>query len=71
MDHITGPTIVKLMRRHGKTIRGIATAMNITQKRVREVRAAGVNGVPYVQDWMQAITGDPQAGWSEVASAYV
>lgn len=70
MDHLTGPTVVRLMRGHGKTIRGLAAAMNITQQRVRAVRADGVTGVAYVQDWMQAITGDTLAGWSEVARVY-
>jgi hypothetical protein len=70
MDHITGPSIVKLMRKHGKTIRGLAVAMNITQKRVRQVRESGVAGVAYAQDWMQAITGDCTAGWAAVAAAY-
>lgn len=70
MDHITGPSIVKLMRKHGKTIRGLAAAMSITQKRVRQVRGCGVAGVAYVQDWMQPITGDHKASWEAVARAY-
>jgi hypothetical protein len=56
-DRITGPSIVKLMRSHGKTIRGLAMSMGITQRRVRHVRARGVAGVAYTRDWMQAITG--------------
>ena len=63
MDHLTATTIVKLMRQHGKTIRGLAAAMKITMTRVRHVRARGVTGEAFVQDWMQAITGDHKAGW--------
>ena len=40
---LSGATIVRLMRQNGKTIRGLAASMGITQVRVREVRAAGVN----------------------------
>lgn len=71
MDHITGTTIVRLMRLHAKTIRGLAIALGVTQKRVRQVRAQGVQGVAYAQDWMQAITGDHKAGWAAVARAYI
>lgn len=56
-DRITGPSIVKLMRSYGKTIRGLSMSMGITQRRVRHVRACGVAGVAYTRDWMQAITG--------------
>lgn len=71
MDHITGTSIIKLMRLHRKTIRGLAEAMGVTLTRVREVRANGVRGVAFVQDWMQAITGNHKAGWEEVARSYV
>jgi hypothetical protein len=70
MDHITGPSIVKLMRKHGKTIRGVAASMRITQKRVRHVRQHGVEGVGFVQDWMEALTGDHTAGWAAIARCY-
>lgn len=71
MDHITGPNIVKLMRKHGKTISGVAVSMGITQKRVRHVRERGVKGEAFVHDWMEAITGDFKAGWAAVARAYI
>jgi len=71
MDHITGTSIVKLMSSYGQTIRGLAISMGITQKRVRDVRERGVEGVGFVQDWMEAITGDFKAGWAVVARAYV
>lgn len=71
MDHITGVSIVKLMRKHGKTIRGLAASMGISQKRVRHVREHGVDGVGFVQDWMESMTGDFKAGWAVVARAYI
>jgi hypothetical protein len=71
MDHLTAPTIVKLMRQHGKTIRGLAGSMHITQARVRHVRQHGVAGLAFVQDWMQAITGSDRADWAAVAKVYV
>lgn len=71
MDHLTAPTVIKLMRKHGKTIRGLAGAMNVTQVRVRHVRQNGVAGTRIVEDWMEAITGDHQAGWTMVAKAYL
>ncbi len=57
MHRLTGSTITRLMRQHGKTIRGLAAEMNVTQARVRHVRSRGVDGFAYVQDWTQAITG--------------
>lgn len=71
MDHLTAATVSLLMRKHGKTIRGLAKAMGITQTRVRHVRAKGIHGVAFVQDWMQAITGDHQANWGVIARAYI
>lgn len=70
MNHLTAVTIDKLMRKHGKTIRGLAEIMGVTQARVRQVRARGVEGEAFVQDWMQAIVGDHSAGWAAVARVY-
>lgn len=56
--HLTAAEVKRLMRAHGKTIAGLAASMNITQKRVREVRANGVTGYAYVLDWREAITKD-------------
>jgi L-ascorbate metabolism protein UlaG (beta-lactamase superfamily) len=70
MDHLTAASIRQLMRRHRKTIRGVARTWGLTQKRVREVRAHGVRGTDYVMDWMQILTGDPHAGWEAIAAAY-
>lgn len=69
--HLTGETVVRLMRRHRKTIRGLAASMAITQTRVRHVRVTGVHGAAYVLDWLEAITGDSHAGWCAVARAYL
>jgi hypothetical protein len=70
MDHITAASIRRLMRRHQKTIRGIAQTWGLTQKRVREVREHGVRGHGFVMDWMQILTGDPHAGWEAIAAVY-
>ncbi len=70
MDHLTGTTVTKLMKANRKTISGLAASMNITQTRVRQVRAQGVRGDVFVADWMEAITGDPAASWDVVAEVY-
>jgi len=45
------------MRKHKVTIRALAKKMQITIKRVREVREKGLRG-PSVRDWMEHITGN-------------
>lgn len=70
MNHLTATTVVRLMRANGKTIKGLAESMGITQKRVRQVRAEGVRGEAFVMDWMEALTGNPHAGWAAVAAVY-
>ena len=60
MTNLTASTIRRLMQANHKTIRGLAASMNITQLRVRQVRAYGVKGAVFVQDWMEAITGNHQ-----------
>jgi hypothetical protein len=57
MNHLPATTIRSLMSSHRKTIAGLAHSMNITQKRVRQVRTIGVRGEAFVMDWMEAITG--------------
>ena len=71
VDHLTGATVVRLMRAQRKTIAGLAAAMGITQRRVRQVRAQGVRGCHFVADWMEAIVGNPHAGWDVVARVYL
>ena len=69
VDHLTGPTVARLMRANGRTIESVASAMGITPSRVREVRAKGVQGAPFVWDWSEAITGDPRLAWADIARA--
>lgn len=71
VDYLTAETVVRLMRAQRKTIAGLAAAMGITQRRVRQVRAQGVRGRHFVADWMEAIVGNPNAGWDVVARAYL
>jgi len=53
---LPGRYIVKLMRKHKVTIKVLAQRMNITQKRVRQVRGQGVSGNCMCLDWFEAIT---------------
>ena len=59
MQTLSAQTIQHLMRKHHKTIRGIAQEWNLTLKRVRYVREHGVEGEVFVMDWLEALTGDP------------
>lgn len=54
---LPGRYIMKLMRRHRITIKSLAKRMNITQKRVRQVRKEGVCGSCMCLDWFEGITG--------------
>ena len=57
---LPGPEIVKLMNRHHVTIRELSGRMQITMKRIREVRRDGLHDRHAIRDWIQAITGqDP------------
>lgn len=56
MNQISGWGIRRLMRIHKMTIRQVANRMNITMKRVREVRTDGVSGKCMCLDWYEAIT---------------
>ena len=53
---LSGNMVVRLMRKHKKTIRGIAQENSITMKRVREVREKGVEGF-MAENWIFLITG--------------
>ena len=56
---LSSAEVKRLMRKHKVTIRALASEMQITQKRIREVRDKGVTG-PAVRDWVEHITGhDP------------
>lgn len=53
---LTGKQVRNLMTKAKVTIRGLSGAMQVTQKRVRQVRERGViEGVGYVYDWIQGI----------------
>ncbi|WP_293000009.1 hypothetical protein [Nevskia sp.] len=54
---ITGRTVRSLMRKHRKTIRGIATEFGLTMKRVREVRTRGVAAGLIAGEWTFILTG--------------
>jgi hypothetical protein len=57
---LSGKEICTLMRKHQKTIGGLAYLMGITQTRVRQVRAKGLDDKNSVRDWVEFITGkDP------------
>ena len=57
MSFVTGNSITQLMQSNKITISALAARMGVTQKRVREVRAFGVNSYLIYCDWHQAITG--------------
>ena len=46
------------MRRNKKTIGGLAFAMGITQKRVREVREKGIEERKGVRNWLEFLSGE-------------
>lgn len=53
---ISGEDLAELMRRHGRTIRDVATKNGITLKRVRQWRQHGLSGFSAV-DAVHAIAG--------------
>ena len=53
---LEGTTVRRLMRKHRRTIRGIATQYGITMRRVRQVRMHGVDGF-LGDEWHFLITG--------------
>ena len=55
---LTGPDVVRLMRKHRMTIAGLALRLGFTQKRVRLIRSAGIQDPHVIRDWMEAITGE-------------
>jgi hypothetical protein len=50
-----GKEVQSLMRRHHKTIAGLARQMQVTQKRVRYVREHGILNALFLRDWLEAI----------------
>ena len=53
---LSGSMVCRLMRKHRVTISDLASKHQITQKRVREVRAKGVSGF-LACEWVFLITG--------------
>ena len=61
-----GKELVRLMWRERVTIRELARRMQITQKRIREVRGTGLVGRELIRDWIQGIIcRDPLEGYQE------
>ena len=59
---MNGADIRWLMRSHKVTIRVLAARMDITIKRVRQVRKHGITEPHVIRDWFEGITGrDPGA----------
>ena len=57
---LPGCDIVKRMNRHHVTIRELPTGMDITIKRIRQVRRDGLRDPGFIRDWAQGSTGqDP------------
>jgi hypothetical protein len=52
---LTGKQVRAMMRANHKTIAGIARQYNLTQTRVRTVRANGVQGDAFVRDWLEIL----------------
>lgn len=69
---ITGRELTSLMRSNRITIRELSGRMQITQKRIREVREGGLTDLYAIRDWVEAITGsDPgrlDCRWDVVAA---
>lgn len=55
---LSGRDVVSLMRKHKRTIKGLAFQLGTTQKRVRQIRERGLESALAVRDWLQAITGN-------------
>lgn len=55
---ITGKEIVSLMRKHRVTIRELSRRMQITQKRIRQVRETGLDHPGFARDWFEHIKED-------------
>lgn len=57
---MSGEDVTRLMRKHNVTIRELAKRAGITMKRIREVRASGLEDRLAIRDWIEAIVGrDP------------
>ena len=57
-ESLSGVDVCQLMRKHKKTISQLSFLLGVSAKRVREVRASGLQDPLAVRDWYQMITGD-------------
>ena len=71
MSQLKPETVKRLMRQNGKTIRSLASQMNITMARVRQVRQEGVKGDAFCQDWLEALTTNTPVGPDQATSLAV
>lgn len=55
---LKGKELISLMRKHKVTIKRLSFRMGLPMKRIREVRAVGLNDALAVRDWIQAVTGE-------------
>jgi len=55
---LPGEHVVSLMRRFRVTIRALSARMDLTQKRIRQVRGSGLTNRNAIRDWIEAITGE-------------
>lgn len=59
-NRLEGRELRRLMRVHKVTIRELSERMQITQKRIRQIREIGLEGRELIRDWIQGILGsDP------------
>lgn len=57
---LSGRDLIRLMRQYRVTIADLAIRIGVTQRRVRELRQAGIDNPWVIRDWIEAITGqDP------------
>lgn len=57
-ENLSGDELCRLMRKHKKTIKQLSFLLGITCKRIREVRAKGLDDPLAVRDWLERITGE-------------
>lgn len=55
---LDGADVRRLMRVHKVTIRQLSERMQITMKRIRQIREIGLRDRPTIRDWVQGITGE-------------
>lgn len=55
---LDGADVRRLMRVHKVTIRELAKRMQITMRRIRQIREIGLRDRPTIRDWVQGITGE-------------